>query len=88
MTRPTVSKRYPKPVPKIIADGIYDRSDFERAFSKEQREAMRSAGLRPSIMTDTGNEPHHYDGAEILAAMRRIAQQRVPAHVESETDSA
>lgn len=70
-----MAKRYPKPVPKIIADAIYDREDYERAFSKEQRAAMRRAGLRPLTMTDTGNEPLHYDGAAILETMRRIAKQ-------------
>lgn len=63
---------------KLIAEGE-DRGKFfilaQGPFSKEQRAAMRRAGLRPLTMTDTGNEPLHYDGAAILETMRRIAKQ-------------
>ncbi len=71
-----MSRAYIKPTPKIVADALYDRHDFERAFSREQRLEMKRAGLKPLKITHNGNEPIHFDGADILATMRRIARER------------
>jgi hypothetical protein len=80
-----VSRATRKPTPKILADALYTRDDFEDAFTNEQRLAMRRAGLRPLIVSRSGNEPHVYDGRAIIDIMRRIAAERETVHaVESE----